>query len=259
MRLSPHYSVAGRYTLERTELFDENISESERPLVDRLFPQVRLSKFSGTMIRDTRDDVLDPSHGRWFILDADVAARAFGSQVGFDKVYLQAFSYTQLPTARRIIVALAGRLGAAHGFARVANGQELPPQDRLPASERFFAGGDTTVRGFTLDRLGNARTITEAGFPKGGNSVVILNAELRVNVTRRVQVVGFMDGGNVFPLAVDLDLMDLRGAYGVGARYNIKGLGPVRVDWGLKMHPLELIPGTLERRSVLHVSIGQAF
>ena len=28
----------------------------------------------------------------------------------------------------------------------------------LPASERFFAGGDTTVRGFALDQLGTPAT-----------------------------------------------------------------------------------------------------
>jgi outer membrane protein assembly factor BamA len=258
LRLSPKYSLAGRYSFERWELFDEHISEEDRPLVDRLFPQVRLSTLSGTVIRDTRDDLLDPSHGKWFILDGSVAARAIGSQVGFDKVYLQAFSYSRLPTTRRMVLALAGRIGAAHGFAAEAGGISIPPEDRLPASERFFAGGDTTVRGFTLDRLGNEKTITPTGFPKGGNSVVILNAELRVDMTRTIQVVGFLDGGNVFPRAVDVSLTVLRGAYGFGARYK-SPLGPIRVDYGIKMDRLELSPGVLERRSVLHISIGQAF
>ena len=44
--------------------------------------------------------------------------------------------------------------------------------DDLPASERFFAGGDTTVRGFALDRLGDKRTISASGFPTGGNAEV---------------------------------------------------------------------------------------
>ncbi len=29
--------------------------------------------------------------------------------------------------------------------------------DDLPASERFFAGGDTTIRGFALDTVGTQR------------------------------------------------------------------------------------------------------
>ena len=56
----------------------------------------------------------------------------------------------------------------------------------LPASERFFAGGDTSVRGYALDRLGIPfQTIDANGFPTGGNAVFVLNAELRVPVDRR--------------------------------------------------------------------------
>ena len=68
----------------------------------------------------------------------------------------------------------------------------------LPASERFFAGGDTSVRGYALDRLGTPETIDRNGFPIGGNAVIVLNAELRVPVWRDIGVVGFVDAGNVF-------------------------------------------------------------
>ena len=61
--------------------------------------------------------------------------------------------------------------------------------DEIPISERFFAGGDTTVRGFALDQLGTPATKDQNGFPTGGNALLILNAELRVPV-RRLQVVG---------------------------------------------------------------------
>ncbi len=54
----------------------------------------------------------------------------------------------------------------------------------LPASERFFAGGDTTVRGFALDRLGEPGTIDKDGFPKGGNALMVLNGEIRTPVWR---------------------------------------------------------------------------
>jgi outer membrane translocation and assembly module TamA len=135
---------------------------------------------------------------------------------------------------------------------------EIPPEERLPSSERFFAGGDTTVRGFTLDRLGDSDTISSSGFPLGGNGVVILNAELRVSVTGSIQAVGFVDGGNVYPQASDINVTEMRGAYGFGARYK-SPVGPIRIDLGFKMNRLELVPGSLERGNVLHISLGQAF
>jgi outer membrane translocation and assembly module TamA len=128
----------------------------------------------------------------------------------------------------------------------------------LPASERFFAGGDTTVRGFSLDRLGTADTINKLGFPTGGNGEVVLNAELRVAAVGGFTGVTFLDAGNVFPSAGDLSFMDLRPAAGFGLHYK-SPIGPIRVELGFNLHPRELVPGVLERRPVLHISLGQAF
>ena len=272
LRLSPRYSLAGRYSYEHTKLFDERFTEVEKPLIDRVFPQVRLSKFSSSLIRDSRNDVIDPEAGTFLILDGEVAARALGSEVGFIKTFVQGFMYYRLPAARRTVVALGARLGAARGFRREV--PRLDTEDRpivdaagdpivdivqdLPASERFFAGGDTTVRGFSLDRLGTPATISPTGFPTGGNGLVVLNAELRVALLGGVGVVGFLDAGNVFVQASDIDFGALRGAAGFGVSYR-SPFGPVRADLGFKLDRRELAPGRLERRTVLHVSLGQAF
>jgi len=255
-RLSPLYSLSGLYSFQHTTLFDEQFTPDEEPLIDRLFPQVRLSKLSASFIRDSRDDVLDASRGALVIVDADLAARAIGSEVGFTRTFVQGFYYRQLPVPRRMVLALGARIGAARGFARDVDGQVV--QD-LPAAERFFAGGDTSVRGFTLDRLGNEDTITASGFPTGGNGVVVLNSELRVAVIGALQAAAFLDAGNVFPRASDLDLTDLRPAAGFGLMYQLGGLPPLRVDLGFNLDPRELVPGTRERRHVLHILLGQAF
>jgi outer membrane protein insertion porin family len=128
----------------------------------------------------------------------------------------------------------------------------------LPASERFFAGGDTTVRGFSLDRLGNQQTITATGFPTGGNGEIILNAELRVSLVKSLAAGLFLDAGNVFLEASDITVTDLRPAAGFGLRYR-SPIGPLRVDLGFNLDRRELVPGVLERSPVLHISLGQAF
>ena len=91
-----------------------------------------------------------------------VAARALGGQVGFLKTYLQGFWFKRLPgdPARRAS-RRAPSVGLADGFAargrsrRTPTAQPIPGDpiviEDLPASERFFAGGDTTIRGFALD------------------------------------------------------------------------------------------------------------
>ena len=108
------------------------------------------------------------------------------------------------------------------------------------------------MRGFALDTLGRPETITD-GFPIGGNGVTIFNVELRSPALRGLQGVGFVDTGNVFADATDIDLGLLRTAVGFGVRYK-SPVGPIRFDMGFKVNPQ---PG--ERPSAWYITFGQAF
>lgn len=257
-RLTRQTSVTGNYQLQRTELFDERIAEGDRLLVDRLFPQVRLSSFSLSAIRDARDDLIDPTSGTYLSANAQVAGRRIGSEVGYLKSYWTGQLFRSVPQVHRMVVATSVRVGLASGFPRVARivddeGNEVIETVRdLPASERFFAGGDTTVRGYALDQLGTADTIT-GGFPKGGNALVIFNAELRLPVRGGLGLVGFFDTGNVFAKTAAIDLGQLRSSLGFGVRYK-SPVGPIRVDVGFKANRR---PG--EDPTAVHISLGQAF
>ncbi len=261
-RLTPATRVSGRYSLSSTRTFEERLSEEDQATIDRLFPQVRLSGFSGAMVRDTRDDQLDPSRGLFVSGEGTLAARTLGGQVGFMKTFVQGFAFHRLAASRRIIVATRAALGLADGFEREVqtvddNGQPITTiVDDLPASERFFAGGDTTIRGFSLDRVGTTGpngTIAANGFPTGGNAVLLLSGELRVPVWHDLGAVGFVDGGNVYRRVTEMDLSQLRGSVGFGLRYR-SFIGTVRVDLGFK---LDRRPN--EHLTALHFSLGQAF
>jgi len=262
-RVMGNLSLSGRYTIDRTRVFDINITPEEKPLIDRLFSQVRLSTFSSSLIRDTRDDPIEPISGGLIGLDGELAARRIGSEVGFFKTFLQGFSYRRLP-AGGVVAVVGARLGLATGFPRTIvtaglNGQTITQTvDDLPASERFFAGGDTTVRGFTLDRLGRPDTIDADGFPKGGHGLVVLNGELRIPVRGSLGAVTFVDAGNVFLHVNDIKLTQLRAAAGFGLRYR-SPIGPIRVDLGFNLDRRMLPNGNRERALAYHISLGQAF
>lgn len=271
-RLSREVSFSGRYVIERAKLFEERLDPEDKPLIDRLFPQVRLSTVSGAVIRDTRDDVLAPTRGALVGWDNDLALRAIGSEVGFAKTFAQGFFYHRLPGRRATVFAFGGRLGLARGLAReVARLDDegnpvLGPDGEpivdvvtdLPASERFFAGGDTTVRGYALDRLGTPETIDRNGFPLGGHAVIVLNAELRVPLVGGLGAVGFMDAGNVFNRVSDFDFGQIKPTAGLGLRY-LSPIGPLRIDLGFKLDRTRLPTGEQERLTELHISLGQAF
>lgn len=259
-RLSHTYGV--------NRLANEQLRAEDRPLVDRLFPEVTLSTVSLGLVRDTRTDPLEPAGGTLLAIDVEASSRLIGSAVGFAKTVLQGFYYRQLPS--EAVFAAGARLGLARSFTTTfvepttpatadagAPGLQRVARRTLPASERFFAGGDSTVRGFALDRLGDESTIGANGFPTGGNAMIVLNSELRAPVFGPLQVVGFLDAGNVIDRVSNFDLRRVRGAAGFGVRYR-SPIGPIRVDLGFKLDRREFA-GERERLTALHVSIGQAF
>ncbi len=278
-QVTPTLSASAAYQWGKNDTSNIQLNPEDVPLVDRLFEKVRLSAFMGSILRDTRDDVVDPAAGEMLSIDGKVAARGIGSEVGFAKTFLQAFAYRRLPGVRRVVVAAGARLGLAVGFRGLsapaaqalgglapADAGAEPQRPLLPISERFFAGGDTTVRGFAFDRLGipigqPGATIDAAGFPQGGNAVVVLNAELRAPVTRDLGIVGFLDAGNVYDRVSNLDLGRIRSGAGFGVRYR-SPVGPIRVDLGFKLDRQDLGSGPDREReplTALHISIGQAF
>jgi len=254
LRLPAKLSASGGYQIQRTRVFNQNIEPDSQLDIDRLFPKVRISSFLASIIRDTRNDAVDPTGGQYFSANGQLAGRAIGSEVGFAKSFFTAQAFRTVSRAHRTVVAMSARLGAAAGFPNASGSRELP------ASERFFAGGDTTARGFSLDRLGvrhvpaaASDTLDEAGFPLGGNALVIFNGELRVPVTSATRVVGFADVGNVFKSMSEINVRDVRPSLGVGFRYK-SPVGPLRFDLGFK------VPKRAgESRQEWFITFGEAF
>lgn len=262
-RLTPTLSGSVRYTFSTTRTFDlvfedDEPDDQEELNIDRLYPRVRLSMFSGTLAHDTRDDQLSPTRGVFLSTEATLAARALGGEVGFVRTYFEGSAYRRL--WRRSDVVLAARLGVglADGFPQQVETPTGPQVvDDLPASQRFFSGGGTTVRGFSVDSLGTEDTLTAGGVPRGGNGLVIANLEIRFPIRGNFGGALFLDGGNVFNRIGDVDLGELRGALGFGARYR-SPIGPLRLDMGFKLDR-QALRGDPERRWEIHFSFGQAF
>lgn len=275
-RASRRTNVSGRYALEFTRLFDERINVEDQPIIDRLFPQVRLSTISTGISWDGRDNPIVSTTGAFLSADMEVAARALASEVGYVKGFFQGSTFRRTGSSSRTVVALRGQLGLARGFPRTITSVDeagVPTTtvevQNLPVSQRFFAGGGTSVRGFQVDRLGvfdpgcAACSVIDrtTGLSVGGTGLIVLNAEIRHVLTklrnRNLAVVTFLDGGNVFAKAADVDLAKIRGAAGFGVRYD-SPLGPVRLDFGFKLRR-QVIDDRRESGWEYHLSIGEAF
>jgi translocation and assembly module TamA len=85
----------------------------------------------------------------------------------------------------------------------------------LPASQRFFAGGDRSVRGFSLNELSPR---DENGDSIGGKHMATGTVEVVRDLPRNFGVAAFYDIGNAFD---DFKDPQLEYSVGLGVRYNI--------------------------------------
>jgi outer membrane protein insertion porin family len=169
------------------------------------------------------------------------------------------------------VIPLGPHLFIRHGF-RFDQGFPLNGASLLPKVERYFAGGDTTIRGYQLDRA-RVETVqfplipldpssARAGGlyaveyrPIGGNLRILQNIDLMFPISPPWYGSVFMDNGVVADSLNGLGASQFRHGVGVSPIIIRLPIGDVSLGWGW---PLDPGPGDT-RIGVLHVNVGLMF
>jgi outer membrane protein assembly factor BamA len=199
---------------------------------------VKVARFNTTGLVDRRDDPFDPARGWFSSANLELSREGLGSDINFLRSFLQAFQFT--PLGGGVVLASAARFGVA----RTYEGEDLIP------SERFYAGGATSVRGYRDEDLGPRSLFGDAD---GGHALLILNTELRVPVYRWLRSVGFLDLGNVYERLADITESGLQLSAGGGIRFDTP-IGLLRLDIAAPLNPRSIDP-----KWRLHFGLGHAF
>ncbi len=113
--------------------------------------------------------------------------------------------------------------------------------DKLPVSQRFFAGGDNSVRGYEYQSLSLK---DESGDGLGGQNLLAGSVEVDYRLKGNWGVAAFVDAGNAFD---EMDT-DLKIGVGVGLRW-FSPIGPVRIDLA--------VPQSGDQNDIrLHLNLG---
>ena len=190
---------------------------------------------------DGRDQpVLPPTSGALSQLSFEWGSSAIGSEIDFARVHLRRSQYFELREGT--VAALAVRSGAI---------VPMGSTHAIPLQERFFNGGENSVRSFREDMLG---PLDRHGEPRGGEAYSVISAELRQELAGQLSGALFADAGNVALRHEDwLRFEDLRGGIGVGLRYLLP-IGPLRLDGAVNPDPRPE-----ESDWAIHFSVGMAF
>ena len=152
-----------------------------------------------TWLRDTRDSVLDAHRGTYTSFQEFLSNKIFGAQVQFNRVDVSNSNYWSFDKGR-FVLARNTRYGQERAFGTAA-------EELIPLPERLFAGGATSLRGFSINAAGPRDP--ETGYPIGGAGALINSTELRLPPPvlpffgDSLSFVLFHDMGNVFANAGD--------------------------------------------------------
>jgi outer membrane protein insertion porin family len=187
-----------------------------------------VSSIGLTQALDLRDSKVNPSRGLVVDNTLDFASTGIGSQIDFVRstarfTYFQPIGREPKPgqTDHRTLLAFGARAGVIHTLSG-SNGVA-----DIPIDERFFNGGNTTVRSFTERDLGPH----DGDNPIGGQFFTVFNVEYTFPIYGELQGAAFVDAGNLLPSSERPSLDDMRYAIGLGLRYKLP-IGPIRLDYG---------------------------
>lgn len=239
---------------------------------------VTLSRLEESLVWDGRDDPILTTRGAYAALTLGQSGGPLGGNFDYDGVLADVRTYH--PLGRRLVLAF-----------RLLGGLLVPRSGDTPITQRFFAGGGSSLRSYGLQAFSPSAFVDDAcgdgsgsaadlvaraaclsgdpvtTVPVGGNQMVAGSAELRARVWGDFGLVGFADVASVQARAFDPLRPSL--ALGGGLRYATP-FGPVRLDVGVNvLGDPPVVTGVVNGRNVsvpidepsfaLHFSVGEAF
>lgn len=187
-----------------TDLLEERTRVPGEPELEDLLvlPGVSLEKL-------VADDILLTRRGFRVRGDLRGSHQYLGASTDFLRLETEANLVRSIGDDWRFFIRSALGIGIVDGFTT------------LPASQRFFAGGDQSVRGYSYNSLGPR---DENGNVVGGRHLIFGSIEVERRVWNRVALAAFVDAGNA------LDVFELDLEVSAGAAFNIHTpIGTLRI------------------------------
>ncbi len=191
---------------------------------------------------DWRDSSISPTQGLYLSGGVDFAGGILGGTKDFWRLSTRD-SYN-IPFKFDSTLEFRLRAGIQDAYAS---------SDKVPIFERFYAGGERTIRGYDERAVGPVDNVTND--PIGGESMLIGNIEYTIPVISVVKLATFFDSGNVWSKMSDFGSGGFKSGAGFGLRVKTP-IGPVNLDYGI---PFDTVPGSEKKTGKFYFSVSRGF
>ncbi len=218
--LNPLWTLGTKYRIKNnvTKIMSPTPTEEEKASAGGI-----VSAVSSSITFDSTDSGFKPHRGFRSIFEAEYAG------IGAD-FYFFRFGYINsyyTPLWRR------GIMKYRCDFRFILPVWYTSDPNQIPLSERFFLGGENSVRGYKAFNLGAHYPGT--GNPTGGISSTLLSIEYLQEVFKFLDLFAFADAGSVIMQRMQIDTLRL--TYGVGARIEMLNRVPIVLGVGFPVNP----------------------
>jgi len=230
---------------------------------DFVVRQTNIASIGPQIEWDRRDDLFVPRDGTYTTAQIEYASPELGStknisdEINFYRINAAHTVYTPMTQNKKWVWVNEGRAGYLDNLSS-------DPQSGIPASELFFLGGRSTLRGYDLrtnERVPQLKEVcptcsTIADYKVHTSSTFfLLKSEIRFPLHGDVGGLVFYDGGAVYIRDVKIE-DHYRDTAGFGARY-ITPIGAFTLEIGFKLDRKEASAlYNAESPFTVHISMG---
>ncbi len=218
--LIPQLAVESRlsYTFEVVDI--SNVDPSASAIIQSLAGDTTVSKVSLQLLRDTRDMIVNTTHGNRIEFDTTLAGGPFAGDESYYSVEFRGSQFFPVFDTQTQVLGLIGRLGVIQNYGS---------SKTVPYYDRWFLGGPYTLRGFEYNDVSPRDNLGE---PIGGKSYGMFSAEYSVDIVSPIRFVIFYDAGFVNSGAYDFTPGKYNDDFGIGLRLSVAG-SPLSLDFGI--------------------------
>lgn len=244
--ISPYFSYGWSYRIRNSIIKVDGAAGTEAKRQQRNSGLV--SGIANYFTYDSTDNPMKPHRGLRTSLEGEIA----GVRRHDDNMRMFPFVKLSLTNSYYYPVWKKGTWKVrADGKFLATFGQGLPIL--LPTNERYYLGGESTVRGYQPAIIGpDFRQINNQGDilprneweqtggddtrdPTGGASSVLLSTEYMQNIIAPIDAFVFFDAGSISLKEFNIDTF--RMSTGVGLRVNVGNRLPMTFGWGYPINP----------------------